>query len=183
MKKQYVHIFVVGFILILLQTFLQYNSSFGLILNELLSSIKPFIYAIFIAILVSPLVKVFENKMKLKRTWSILLSLIIVFTAMIGLILIVIPNIIASISDLVEKFPTMMSSLTSNTVHLLDFLKSKNLLFFNPEEIEANLVKFIKTNLGNFKNLAFGLGAGVLKSLVGVLNFFIGVFISLYLMY
>ncbi|MGL5089010.1 MAG: AI-2E family transporter [Fusobacteriaceae bacterium] len=183
MKKENIHIFIIGFILVLLQTFFQYNSSFGLIVNELVSSIKPFIYAIFIAILVSPLVKVFENKLKLKRAWSILLSLIIVFTGIIGLILIVIPNIISSISDLAEKFPAMVSSLTSNTEHLLVFLKSKNLLFFNPAEIEENLVKFIKTNLGNFRNLAFDLGAGVLKSLVGVLNFFIGVFISLYLMY
>ncbi|MGL5961831.1 MAG: AI-2E family transporter [Cetobacterium sp.] len=183
MKKNYMHIFILGFTLILIQTFFQYNDSFRVILGELLSSIKPFIYAIFIAILVSPLVKLFENKMKIKRFWSIGLSLMIVFTAIIGLILIVIPNIISSVTDLVEKFPNMLTSLTSNTKHLLEFLKNKNLLFFNPEEIEANLIDFIKTNLGNFRNLAFDLGAGVLKSLFGVLNFFLGVFISLYLMY
>ena len=152
-------------------------------MGQAVSSIKPFIYAIFIAILVSPLVKIFENKIKMKRSLAIGLSLIIVFTTILSLFLVVIPNIINSISDLIEKFPTMLSSLTANTENIIQFLEDKNLLFFNPKEIEANLIQIIKTNLGNVKNLAFGLGAGVLRSLMGMINFFIGVFISLYLMY
>ena len=183
MKKEYLHLFIVGVILVLIQTFFQYNDAFTSIVGQAVSSIKPFIYAIFIAILVSPLVKIFESKTKLKRATSIGLSLIIVFTTILGLFLIVIPNIINSISDLVEKFPTMLGTLTTNTENVIHFLEAKELLFFDPKEIEANLISVIKTNLGNFKNLAFGLGAGVLRSLVGVLNFFIGVFISLYLMY
>lgn len=183
MKKEYIHLFIVGLVLVLIQTFLQYNEAFNSIAGQIVSSVTPFIYAIFIAILVSPLVKIFESKVKMGRFWAIGLSLIIVFAIITGLILIIVPNIVNSISDLVEKFPTMLASLTSNTGHLIEFLKEKNLLFFDPKEIENNLIKFTKTNLGNFKNLAFGLGAGVLRSLIGIVNFFIGVFISLYFMY
>lgn len=183
MKKQYFHLFIVGVFVVLIQTFLQYNNELTSIVGQIVSSITPFIYAIFIAVLVSPLVKILENKVRMRRSLSIGISLIIVFAVIIGLILIIIPNIINSISDLVEKFPTMLTSLTSNAEYLINFLKEKNLLFFNPKEIENNLISFTKTNLGNFKNLAFGLGAGVLRSLMGVINFFIGVFISLYLMY
>ncbi|WP_432204996.1 AI-2E family transporter [Cetobacterium somerae] len=183
MKKQYIHIFVLGVVLILIQTFFQYNDSFTAIMGQMVSSVTSFIYAIFIAVLVSPLVKIFENKIKMKRSWSIGLSLVIVFAIITGLILIVVPNIINSISDLVDKFPAMLASLSSNAEHLIDFLRSKDLLFFDPKQIENNLIKFTKTNLGNFKNLAFGVGAGVLKSLMVIVNFFIGVFISLYLMY
>lgn len=183
MKKQYFHLFIVGVFVVLIQTFLQYNNELTSIVGHIVSSITPFIYAIFIAVLVSPLVKILENKVRMRRSLSIGISLIIVFAVIIGLILIIIPNIINSISDLVEKFPTMLTSLTSNAEYLINFLKEKNLLFFDPKEIENNLISFTKTNLGNFKNLAFGLGAGVLRSLMGVINFFIGVFISLYLMY
>lgn len=183
MKKQYFHLFIVGVFVVLIQTFLQYNNELTSIVGHMVSSITPFIYAIFIAVLVSPLVKILENKVRMRRSLSIGISLIIVFAVIIGLILIIIPNIINSISDLVEKFPTMLTSLTSNAEYLINFLKEKNLLFFDPKEIENNLISFTKTNLGNFKNLAFGLGAGVLRSLMGVINFFIGVFISLYLMY
>lgn len=183
MKKQYFHLFIVGVFVVLIQTFLQYNNELTSIVGQMVSSITPFIYAIFIAVLVSPLVRILENKVRMRRSLSIGISLIIVFAVIIGLILIIIPNIINSISDLVEKFPTMLTSLTSNAEYLINFLKEKNLLFFDPKEIENNLISFTKTNLGNFKNLAFGLGAGVLRSLMGVINFFIGVFISLYLMY
>ena len=183
MKKEYIHFFIIGVLLILIQTFFQYNESFNSIIGQMVSSVTPFIYAIFIAVLVSPLVKIFENKFKIRRSWSIGISLMIVFLIIIELFLIIIPNIINSVSDLIEKFPTMLSSLSSNAEHLIEFLKSKNMLFFDPKEIENNLIKFTRTNLGNFKNLAFGLGAGVLKSLMGLINFFIGVFISLYLLY
>ncbi|MEG0068795.1 AI-2E family transporter [Cetobacterium sp.] len=183
MKKEYVHIFFVGFLLILIQTFLQYNSEFTTIMGEMFSSIKPFIYAVFIAVLVSPLVKIFEKKVRMKRSLAIGLSLIVVFSVITGLFFIVIPNIISSVTDLVEKFPDMLKSLSSNTTHLIDYLKQKDMLFFNPKEIETNLTNFIKTNVGNFKNLAFGFGAGVLRSIMGVVTFFVGVFISLYLMY
>lgn len=183
MKKGYLHLFIVGLLLILIQTFFQYNEAFNSIVGQMVSSVTPFIYAIFIAILVSPLVKIFENKVKMKRSWAIGISLMIVFLVIIELVLIIVPNIINSVTDLIDKFPTMLTSLSSNTEHLIDFLKEKDLLFFDPKEIENNLIKFTRTNLGNFKNLAFGLGAGVLRSLMGVINFFIGVFISLYLMY
>lgn len=183
MRKQHFHILLVGFILILIQTFFQYNNSFTSIIGGIVDSIKPFIYAVFIAILVSPLVKIFEKKMKLKRALSIGLSLIIVFALIIGLIVIVIPNIVNSLADLVEKFPVMLNSLSSNATHLIDYLQSKDLLFFDPKEIEANLTEFIKTNIGNFRSLAFGVGAGVVRSLLGVVSFFIGVFLSLYLMH
>ncbi|WP_418964237.1 AI-2E family transporter [Cetobacterium sp.] len=183
MKKEYIHFFIVGFLLILIQTFFQYNEAFNSMAGQMVNSITPFIYAIFIAVLVSPLVKIFENRVKMRRSWAIGISLMIVFLVIIELILIIVPNIISSITDLIDKFPTMLTSLSSNAEHLIDFLKSKDLLFFDPKEIENSLIKFTRTNLGNFKNLAFGLGAGVLKSVMGLINFFIGVFISLYLLY
>lgn len=183
MKKQYFHFFIVGIFLILFQTFFQYNEAFKLMVGRMMSSITPFIYAVFIAILVSPLVKLFENKLKMKRSWAIGISLMIVFLIIIELIVIIVPNIINSITDLIEKLPTMLAGLTYNTQHFIDFLEVKGLLFFNPKEIEESIIKALRTNLGNYRNLAFGFGAGILRSLLGVINFFIGVFISLYLMY
>ena len=171
MKKEYIHIFFIGFLLVVIQTFLQHNSEFTSIMGEMFSSVKPFIYAVFIAVLVSPLVKVLENKVKMRRSLAIGLSLVVVFAVIIGLFFIVIPNIISSVTDLVEKFPSMLNSLSSNTVHLIDYLKEKNMLFFNPKEIETNLTNFIKTNVGNVKSLAFGVGAGVIRSLLGIASF------------
>ena len=97
MKKGYLHLFIVGLLLILIQTFFQYNEAFNSIVGQMVSSVTPFIYAIFIAILVSPLVKIFENKVKMKRSWAIGISLMIVFLVIIELVLIIVPNIINSV--------------------------------------------------------------------------------------
>lgn len=183
MKKNYFQLFLVGVILILIQSFFQYNNEFSQIINGALTSIMPFIYAIFIAVLVSPLVQILEKKTRLKRSYSIAISLLIVFAAITGLILVVVPNVIQSASDLVDKFPTMMKSLSSNAEHLIDYLQKKNMLFFDPKQLENNIVNFIRENINNLQNLAVGVSIGVAKSLIGLVNFFIGVFISLYLLY
>lgn len=182
MQKNYINLFVVGVLLILIQTFFQANDAFFNIVDGFFVSIKPFIYAVFIAVLVSPLVKILENKTKLKRSVAIGVSLFVVFTVIMGLIFVIVPNIVNSIADLIDRFPNMLKSLSSNAEHIIDFLKKKNMLFFDPKQIENNIVNFIKVNLSSFRNFAVGVSLGVAKSLIGVINFFIGVFISLYLM-
>lgn len=183
MKKQgYLQLFTVGVLLILIQTFLQYNEQFKNMLQTGISSIKPFIYAVFIAIIISPLVKLLEEKVKMKRWIAITVSLFAVVIIIIGLILVIVPNIVTSVSDLIDKFPTLIRSLNENAEATIKFLKQKNLLFFDPKELETNIVSFMKTNVSNFKNIAFGVGAGVAKSLIGFGSFLLGGFISLYLL-
>lgn len=181
-EKRYAHLFFIGLILILIQTFLQYNTQFNQLVQGAVSSIKPFIYAVFIAIIISPLVNILETKAKIKRSIAIGISLFIVVLCILGLFLVVVPNIVTSISDLIEKFPSLMKSLNENATDLIEFLRRKNMLFFDPKQLEGNIVNFIKTNLSNLKNIAFGLGAGVAKSLIGLGSFLLGGFISLYLL-
>ncbi|WP_297406486.1 AI-2E family transporter [uncultured Cetobacterium sp.] len=182
MEKNYINLFLVGLFLVLIQTFFQANDAFFNIISGFFVSIKPFIYAVFIAVLVSPLVKLLENKTRIKRSVAIGVSLLVVFTVIIGLIFIIVPNIINSVGDLIDRFPNMLKSLSSNAEHIIEFLKKKNMLFFDPKQIENNIVNFIKVNLSSFRNFAVGVSLGVAKSLIGLVNFFIGVFISLYLM-
>lgn len=183
MKKEYFKVFILGVSLILVQSYFQYNNQFWEIINNLIDVAEPFIYAIFIAILMSPIVNILEKKLRLNRIIAISIAFIIVFAMISGFFLIVIPNLITSLTDFVEKFPTMVKDLSSKVEHILEYLKNKNLIFFTSKELEQGLTNFIKTNFGNFKNLMFGVGAGVIKSIVGLATFLIGVFISLYLMY
>lgn len=181
-KNRYMNIFFVGLVLILIQTFLQYNSEFTQLTQEALSSIKPFIYAIFIAVIISPLVNFLEIRLKIKRSLSIGISLIFVILCILGLLLVIVPNIVVSISDLIDKFPSLLKRLNDNTKYLISFLGRKNIYLFDSNELEENIINFIKVNLSNLRNIAFGLGAGVAKSLIGIGSFLLGGFISLYLL-
>lgn len=182
MKRDYFRLFLVGFLLIMLQSFIQYNTAFNNMINGAFDSIRPFIYAIFIAILVSPLVNFFERKTKMKRWLAIGVSLFLVFLAIIGLCLIVIPNITSSVRDLSYKFPTLVKGFNSSLNNLIQFLQEKNLAIIKPEDIENTIITFVKTNLSNIKNIIGKFGSGVVNSALGLMNFFLGVFISLYLL-
>lgn len=182
MKKKYFSMFLVGVFVILIQSFLQHGSELKEIISIMYGALKPFIYAIFISILLYPLMTFLEEKLKIKRGLAIFLSLTISFLVIIGLILVVIPNIIASITDLVEKFPILIKSLNNEAEYIIKYLDTKGLLFFDPSTIEARLIATVKENLNNLKSLAIGFSLSIAKTLLGLLNFFIGVFISLYIL-
>lgn len=180
-KKFYINIFFIGLALIFIQSIFQNISAISNLFNNFFKSILPFIYAIFVAILLTPVVNLFEEKFKIKRIYSIIISLFLVLLFILGIFLIVIPNLVVSISDLINKFPQMLASFNDNATKFINFLREKNLLFFDPNEIEGNLINYFKSNLGNFKNLALNLSLDLVQGIFSIMNFFLGVFLALYL--
>lgn len=180
-KKFYFKIFFIGFLLVLFQSFFQNYTSLMEIFKSGISATLPFIYAIFIAILLNPIVNLLGRSLKINRTLSILLSVSLVALFIIGVFLIIVPNLIMSTNDLISRFPQMLVSLNTNAAHIIEFLREKNLLFFDPAEIENNLIGLFKSNLGNLRNLILTLGLDIFQGVLGVLNFFLGIFLALFL--
>ncbi len=82
---------IVGYILLE-----NYNVFFAF-LRRLLSILAPFIYALIIAYCLSPLINIFEKKVKLKRGLSILLTYVIIISLLALGVIYVLPNITDSV--------------------------------------------------------------------------------------
>ncbi|MGL4308265.1 MAG: AI-2E family transporter [Cetobacterium sp.] len=180
-KKFYLNLFFIGFILILIQSIFQHYNDVLILINKSVKNMLPFIYAIFVAILLTPIVNLFENKFKIKRIYGIILSLVLIILIITGVFFIVVPNLVVSVSDLVNKFPQMLNSFNDNATKFIQFLRERNLLFFNPDELESNIINYVKSNIGNFRNLLLNLSLDVVQGIFGLLNFFLGIFLALYL--
>ncbi len=181
--KQGTKIFIGALVLILIQALFLNTASFGFIFKSCYEAIKPFIYALFIAILMIPLVNFFEGRYRLRRWFAMTISFIIVLTLFLTLLLIVIPNMINSLLDLFGKTSILLGSLNYHLGKIMKFLKAKNLLFFDLSGLENSIITFIKTNIGNLKTVVFGLSVGILKSVNILINLFLAVFVSFYLIY
>lgn len=177
------YLFFSAMFLLLMQAFFINMGSFNQILNLTYIAIKPFIYAIFIAILMIPMVNYFEKKLKLKRIISMIFSFFIVFITFLILLLLIIPNLIESLGDLIEKTPILLKSLTNHLEETIKFLRVKKILLMDSNEIEDSLIEFVKRNIGNLKIVFFSLSSGILKSIGVLANLFMAVFISCYLIY
>lgn len=180
-KKFYLNLFFIGFVLILIQGVFQNYDSMLSLLKSIISTSLPFIYAIFMAILLNPVVVILEKKLKLKRLYSLIITLILLILIITGIFFIVVPNLMSSTTDLINRFPQMLAAFNQNATQFISFLKEKNLLFFDPNEIENNLIKFVKDNVGNFKNIILILSLDVVQGVMGVATFLLGTFLALFL--
>ncbi len=137
------------------------------------SIMMPFYVGLAIAYIANPLVKVAEKhifrfkvtskrRFNTKRFLSIAFAFIVLFVAVTIIFLIIIPQVILSISDLESK----MSEYISKTVAWLDdFLPDS---IFNPAEL--TIENFFNTILGYFTNSEFGEELSTLTSQLDLIS-------------
>ncbi|MGL4403403.1 MAG: AI-2E family transporter [Fusobacteriaceae bacterium] len=148
----------VGILLItvvVFQSFLQNGAELKNILNTVMGYIKPFIYAIFIAIILHPISKLLEDKFKMKRWLAITLSVVGVISILAALILAMVPGLSASIREIVEKAPEYEVTLTHWIEKALELLRAKGIIAIESNQLKTNIDTFLSGNkLNIFKSIS-----------------------------
>lgn len=162
------------------------------ILGSAISALTPLWIGLIIAYLINPIVMFFEKKIFLKlfkekqglaRAISVVVSILLLLAFLIILILLVIPQLVTTISMLVKNFPGYWKGIQNWAT---DFAKENTV--FGPKLLDIltgaydKLMNWLQNDLLPNANL-LGTVAGGIFSAVGLLvNFFIGLIISIYLM-
>ena len=73
--------------------------------KKIMSIISPFLYAFIFAYILNPIMKLFENKLKLKRGMAILLTYLLIVGVIVLVLIFVIPSVIESIVSITSEIP------------------------------------------------------------------------------
>lgn len=129
--------------------------AFIYIRKPLFSVINPFIYALVVAYLLDPFVKILERK-KIKRIWAILLVFFIIFTIFAILFATFIPMLSQEVGEFIEDIPSIFESVKKTIENF-----QLNGFRFIPQEMRDYLnldkqLENISTYVQKFFNGLFG---------------------------
>lgn len=178
-KKDFFKIIISIVIFVILQTYFQNTVSLQNVVSKWSGYFIPITWAIFLAILLEPVVKYFENKFKINKYLSIFVTIIILLLIIFILIIMVIPEIINSLKELNDIFPAIAAKIEKSTEKLINYLAEKNILNYSLEDIEKNISNLIKNNYVNIRNFVFSAFINFISWTVGLTNFLLGLFLAI----
>ncbi|MBE6556435.1 MAG: AI-2E family transporter [Ruminococcaceae bacterium] len=161
------------------------------IFGGIISVFSPVIIGCFIAYLLNPLLHVFEfrvyDKIKrngLRRGLSILCTYLVALAIMIGFVMLIIPQLIQSIMDLIEKFDSYLSATTDLINNIIsNFTHNGNFSSYVDEEAIVSFIAGVFNFTGNVMSVVLNYvkeyGMGIFD---GVKNVVLGLFISIYIL-
>lgn len=171
---------------ILLIAFILYKlvDNFGILLVGLrffLSVFSYLIWAFAIAYLFNPLMVILESRLKLKRTFSLLIVYLVLISAVTLVIIIITPSLVRSITELAENLPNYFSRLEKWTTQIINDLKLVD---------KYSLIPYLNDNLGNVlkdasKYMNISLNVMLTKTLnltSGMIKLIFGLILSIYLL-
>ena len=168
--------------------------------KSFLSVAKPIIYGLAIAYLLNPIVKVIDSKlvpffekkcpkMKRKETFSrgvgILVSLVLLVAVIVALLNMMIPQLYTSIRDMIVNVPSQMNRFVKafNEMHSSDSTVGK-ILENVMKEATTFIQNWMRTDLMDKVNeWMTQLTAGVILMVREILNFIIGMIVSIYVLF
>lgn len=150
--------------------------------DKLFHVFTPIMWGLVLAYLLNPIMMFIERKLRCNRIFSMLIVYALFGLCLTGLIMGLVPNIIEGSNDMISSFP----SKEKLNMMYYDFLESFPINFeilsdanieesFNISEILSSLSKTMQENIAKLGNFIYGLA-------FGVLNFIIGIAISMYLL-
>ncbi|GAB6169478.1 AI-2E family transporter [Clostridium carnis] len=185
------NIILATYIIILLFILLKFKSIVSG-LSTVLNILSPFIVAIAIAFILNIPMNFFENKVfsfldkpkfkslkGFKRSFSILTTIITVAGILIALILFIIPQLIDSMSTLIDTVPSYVKSLEALATQ---YISSTNLF----DKIGPEIMKFWKELLQIGSQLLGSSLSGLLNVTInfttGIINFFLSLVLAIYML-
>ena len=160
----------------------------------IVSVLNPVIIGFIIAYLCNPINKWLYNKAlskvkraKLKKSLSIALTYVIVLLVVLGLLLIIVPQFVIALKDLVAKLDGYINTAIKWANNLIQnselFAEDTNVLdFIDAEKITENFETFLESSgdlLKNVGNFVVNYGTNIVG---GVTDVFLGLFISIYVL-
>ncbi|NLB53080.1 MAG: sporulation integral membrane protein YtvI [Syntrophomonadaceae bacterium] len=151
---------------------------FGGILAKLPVLLAPFIIALVIAVLVEPLVNFFEIRIRLRRSWAVIFSLVL---SVGGFFYIVSALIVKVIDELSGLYPRMMAY-SDQTINQFISAIGDIRLFYLQLDLPLEVEKTLQDNLENAMNLLKSFMETTVNSMVQILtalpNMFIFIMIA-----
>lgn len=202
-EKKYLYWGLTAFLVIVCSIFffiLAYNyklvqSNF----QRLAEILMPFTAGVVIAYLLCPILNYFEIKVatplldktkrnypkRLPRIISIVVTLILACAFITGLFFMVIPQLVSSISGVVNNLSVYFENLKEWVIGLLDSNPSlQNFITAEFDDISKTVTDWAKNSiLPRVNSIISGVTSGVFGVLNFVKNFFIGLIISIYILY
>ena len=119
----------------------------------------PFLIALIIANLIDPIIKFISKKTKLVRKASAIISLILIFAILIGVIILISVAIISETSNLLKDFSSFGNNVFNGVEEISNFLKLEN---FNVSPEVKNIINdatngVVSHMLEYFKNFLIGI--------------------------
>ena len=131
----------------------------------------PLIWAMVIAYLVNPLIVLLDDKLKLKRSYNILLVYLVLTGIIVLIAIAVIPRIVLNITELIDNLPEVIQNLeiylTDWFANLSEYSFSKYIEFDTVNEYIGRLSSGFDVIISTALNSLLSVGTGVFKFILG----------------
>lgn len=166
---------------------------------RIITKLMPFVIGALLAYIICPLCNMFEKlyakalsrlkdailKEKIIRTMSVLSGIVIALITVYLILMILIPQLIASVMRMVQIIPAGVDNLWNN---IQSRLNSNETVLKYSQQVLDKLYGMVEDWLSNslldsVENIATGVSTGVISIISVVLNIFIGVIVAVYLLF
>ena len=197
MDKYVIRGITIGAVLILI--YLALNNITGILgtISYLAGLIMPFIVGGVIAFIFNVPMKAIEKNIKklvdkkckkqhnkLVRVLAYFLTLIIIIAVIAGVLLIVVPELVNTIADLISQVPVAFNKLVAWLQTMLasypEYEEKLNSISINWDSVLANMMSFLSIGTKGIINGGIGAISGLFS---GITNFFIGFVFSVYVLF
>ncbi len=164
------------------QTEILYNTY-----SLLMTLISPIVWAIVIAYLLNPVLKASQKHLHMSRLAGALFVYTLLLILLVGLVIIIVPTITKSISDIVLDFPAHVEDVNKWANDRLQDMRSLE-QFINTYDIKLeslmpdSIVKQMSDMTNNLKDVFLSMGRTLFDITSGLFKFIMGLILSLYIL-
>lgn len=149
-------------------------SAISSIIAEGITITKPFLVAFVLSYILYPIVKLIENKLKVKRFYSVLLTYTILFSFISIGVNFIFPMIISSLSDLLKDLPQYLNQIQATLADLLNKLNINSDL-----DLVSTINKAIIDILPNINNILTQSVSSAVDTTISVFNSIFNIFVTI----
>ncbi len=148
----------------------------------------PIIWAVIIAYLINPLLRLVEKHIKIKRAFSLFLVYALVLILLTGVLILILPVMFNSVTDILKDLPKYADQANNWYMARLKDIEAletyANNHNFSLEDFDIiDLDKHINNFTKNAQNFVVSIGRALFDFTSGVFKFIVGLIISIYLLY
>ncbi len=164
------------------QTEILYN-----IYNMVMTLISPIIWAIVLAYLLNPVLKASQKHFRMNRLVGVLFVYVLLLILLVGLVLIIVPTMSNSISDIVLDFPSHAQDVNKWAMDRIQDMRSLE-KFINAYDIKLeslfpnSIVDQISEMTNDLKDVFLSMGRTIFDITSGLFKFIMGLILSLYIL-
>lgn len=178
-KKLIMKLVLISIFIVLFNNYVSNNFAYHTIISKWFGYILPLVWGIFIAILMAPAVYFFENKLKIKRSLSIFIVILLFILFIIGIFLLIVPQIVDSVKELYSKSDFIVDRTNDFINTSIKFLNERGILFIDSKEVMQKITIFLKGNIGSLKSIVFSVIMNIFWWTIGIFNLCLGFMLAI----